>query len=221
MLHFKHPGVKRRGCCDLFRGDVFTVTLLGPVRTSMCPPNQLRAVVCRTVNARVSKTTPAFEIIRGLLGFHTEYVPHCCKYNSKRALTTQKQACAHTETVKSKETKIKSKKKPLEPLEWQKMRDREKQMNKKKVWKAFGENKEAESMWSYIQTKKTSQRVSFQSDLFVCQYEDLHTITAHKTTNSIHCILFLHYIRQTDMLYSIIWIYSICAHKHSNDIPEL
>lgn len=81
----------------MVKGDMFTVTLLGPVRTGMCPPNQLRAVVCGTVNARVSKMTPAFEIIRGLLGFHTEYVPRCCKYNSKRALQ-HKSKQAYTRT---------------------------------------------------------------------------------------------------------------------------
>jgi len=109
MLHFKLPGVKRRVCCDLFRGDMFTVTLLGPMRAGMCPPNQLRVVVCRTVNTRVSKTTPAFEIIRDLLGFHTEYVPHCCKYNIKRALTTQKQASHTHRLLKARKLKLTAK----------------------------------------------------------------------------------------------------------------
>lgn len=101
----------------MFRGDMFTVTLLGPVRTGMCPPIQLRAVVCGTVNAGVSKTTPAFEIIRGLLGFLTEYVPAAVNITAKELCNTKASKHTHAHTVKRKETQMKYKKKPYKPLE--------------------------------------------------------------------------------------------------------
>lgn len=101
----------------MFRGDMFTVTLLGPVRTGMCPPNQLRAVVCGTVNARVSKTTPAFEIIRVYLDFTVSMSPAAVNITAKKLRNTKARKHTPAHTVKSMETKIKYKKKPFKPLE--------------------------------------------------------------------------------------------------------